>query len=90
MSSILMLSGMKMKKTLKFSSDRDASLPSLNSLSYPVFLLPVTPPPHSLCLPLLSFSYRRTSETLSNAGLKATAAFSNMGSAISRKLEDVR
>ncbi|XP_047461208.1 tumor protein D52 isoform X2 [Mugil cephalus] len=37
-----------------------------------------------------STAYRRTSETLSQAGLKATAAFSNMGSAISRKLEDVR
>ncbi|XP_047461209.1 tumor protein D52 isoform X3 [Mugil cephalus] len=36
-----------------------------------------------------STAYRRTSETLSQAGLKATAAFSNMGSAISRKLEDV-
>ncbi|XP_069552838.1 tumor protein D52 isoform X2 [Brachyistius frenatus] len=37
-----------------------------------------------------SIAYRRTSETLSQASLKATAAFSNMGSAISRKLEDVR
>ncbi|XP_022058021.2 tumor protein D52 isoform X2 [Acanthochromis polyacanthus] len=37
-----------------------------------------------------STAYRRTSETLSQAGQKATAAFSNMGSAISRKLEDVR
>ncbi|GLD73377.1 tumor protein D52 isoform X2 [Lates japonicus] len=37
-----------------------------------------------------STAYRRTSETLSQAGLKATAAFSNVGSAISRKLEDVR
>ncbi|XP_069031917.1 tumor protein D52 isoform X1 [Embiotoca jacksoni] len=36
-----------------------------------------------------SIAYRRTSETLSQASLKATAAFSNMGSAISRKLEDV-
>ncbi|XP_051811884.1 tumor protein D52 isoform X1 [Acanthochromis polyacanthus] len=36
-----------------------------------------------------STAYRRTSETLSQAGQKATAAFSNMGSAISRKLEDV-
>ncbi|XP_074542355.1 tumor protein D52 isoform X3 [Halichoeres trimaculatus] len=36
-----------------------------------------------------SNAYRRTSETLSQAGLKATAAFSNVGSAISRKLEDV-
>ncbi|XP_071355659.1 tumor protein D52 isoform X1 [Trachinotus anak] len=36
-----------------------------------------------------STAYRRTSETLSQAGLKATAAFSNVGSAISRKLEDV-
>ncbi|XP_054618932.1 tumor protein D52 isoform X2 [Dunckerocampus dactyliophorus] len=37
-----------------------------------------------------SSAYKRTSETLSHAGLKATAAFSNVGSAISRKLEDVR
>uniref|UniRef100_A0A665UI85 Tumor protein D52 n=1 Tax=Echeneis naucrates TaxID=173247 RepID=A0A665UI85_ECHNA len=37
-----------------------------------------------------STAYRRTSETLSHASLKATAAFSNVGSAISRKLEDVR
>ncbi|KAJ8334277.1 hypothetical protein SKAU_G00399160 [Synaphobranchus kaupii] len=37
-----------------------------------------------------SVVYRRTSETLSQAGQKATAAFSSMGSAISRKLEDVR
>ncbi|KAM6900006.1 tumor protein D52 [Xenentodon cancila] len=37
-----------------------------------------------------STAYRRTSETLSQAGLKATAAFSNMGSAISRRFEDVR
>uniref|UniRef100_A0A3P8WL65 Tumor protein D52 n=1 Tax=Cynoglossus semilaevis TaxID=244447 RepID=A0A3P8WL65_CYNSE len=36
-----------------------------------------------------SVAYRRTSETLSQASLKATAAFSNVGSAISRKLEDV-
>ncbi|XP_034016493.1 tumor protein D52 isoform X3 [Thalassophryne amazonica] len=36
-----------------------------------------------------STAYRRTSETLSQAGQKATAAFSNMGSAITRKLEDV-
>uniref|UniRef100_A0A1A8MKV3 Tumor protein D52 n=1 Tax=Nothobranchius pienaari TaxID=704102 RepID=A0A1A8MKV3_9TELE len=37
-----------------------------------------------------STAYKRTSETLSQAGQKATAAFTNMGSAISRKLEDVR
>ncbi|XP_017549324.1 tumor protein D52 isoform X3 [Pygocentrus nattereri] len=37
-----------------------------------------------------STAYRRTSETLSQAGQKATAAFTNVGSAISRKLEDVR
>lgn len=37
-----------------------------------------------------STAYRRTSETLSQASLKATAAFTNMGSAITRKLEDVR
>ncbi|XP_070702338.1 tumor protein D52 isoform X2 [Pempheris klunzingeri] len=37
-----------------------------------------------------STAYRRTSETLSQASLKATAAFSNVGSAITRKLEDVR
>ncbi|XP_007249371.3 tumor protein D52 isoform X4 [Astyanax mexicanus] len=37
-----------------------------------------------------STAYRRTSETLSQAGQKATAAFTSVGSAISRKLEDVR
>uniref|UniRef100_H2UK25 Tumor protein D52 n=1 Tax=Takifugu rubripes TaxID=31033 RepID=H2UK25_TAKRU len=37
-----------------------------------------------------STAYRRTSETLSQASLKATTAFSNMGSVLSRKLEDVR
>ncbi|XP_062342892.1 tumor protein D52 isoform X3 [Osmerus eperlanus] len=37
-----------------------------------------------------SAAYKKTSETLSQAGQKATAAFSSMGSAISRKLEDVR
>ncbi|XP_030645380.1 tumor protein D52 [Chanos chanos] len=37
-----------------------------------------------------STAYRRTSETLSQAGQKATAAFSSVGSAISRKLEEVR
>nr|XP_057902864.1 tumor protein D52 isoform X1 [Doryrhamphus excisus] len=36
-----------------------------------------------------SSAYKRTSETLSHAGLKATAAFSNVSSAISRRLEDV-
>ncbi|XP_042166053.1 tumor protein D52 isoform X3 [Oncorhynchus tshawytscha] len=34
--------------------------------------------------------YKKTSEGLSVAGQKATAAFNNMGSAISRKFEDVR
>ncbi|XP_055369098.1 tumor protein D52 isoform X5 [Betta splendens] len=37
-----------------------------------------------------STAYRRTSETFSMAGMKATAALSTMGTAISRKLEDVR
>lgn len=37
-----------------------------------------------------STAYRRTSETLTQASQKATAAFSTVGSAISRKLEDVR
>ncbi|XP_031442113.1 tumor protein D52 isoform X4 [Clupea harengus] len=37
-----------------------------------------------------SNAYKRTSETLSQAGQKATAAFSSVGSAISRRLEDVR
>ncbi|KAM8883873.1 tumor protein D52 isoform 1-T1 [Synchiropus picturatus] len=36
-----------------------------------------------------SNAVRRTSETLSHAGLVASAAFSNMGTAISRKFEDV-
>ncbi|KAM4706205.1 tumor protein D52-like isoform 3-T3 [Rhinophrynus dorsalis] len=33
--------------------------------------------------------YKRTSETLSHAGQKASAAFSSVGSVITRKLEDV-
>lgn len=37
-----------------------------------------------------STAYRRTSETLTQASQKATAAFSTVGSAITRKLEDVR
>uniref|UniRef100_A0A672Y6V2 Tumor protein D52 n=1 Tax=Sphaeramia orbicularis TaxID=375764 RepID=A0A672Y6V2_9TELE len=37
-----------------------------------------------------SNAYRRTSETISQASLKATAALSTVGSAIGRKLEDVR
>ncbi|XP_068432311.1 tumor protein D52 isoform X2 [Clinocottus analis] len=37
-----------------------------------------------------SIAYKRTSETLSQAGLKATAAFSTVGSVITKKLEDVR
>uniref|UniRef100_A0A8C6S6E7 Tumor protein D52 n=1 Tax=Neogobius melanostomus TaxID=47308 RepID=A0A8C6S6E7_9GOBI len=37
-----------------------------------------------------SIAYRRTSETLTQASQKATAAFSTVGSAITRKLEDVR
>ncbi|XP_062846828.1 tumor protein D52 isoform X2 [Trichomycterus rosablanca] len=36
-----------------------------------------------------STAYKRTSETLSQAGQKATVAFSSVGSAISRKLGDV-
>ncbi|XP_030203284.1 tumor protein D52 isoform X4 [Gadus morhua] len=37
-----------------------------------------------------SNAYRRTSESFSLAGLKASAALSTVGSAISRKLEDVK
>ncbi|KAL4629940.1 tumor protein D52 isoform X2 [Arapaima gigas] len=37
-----------------------------------------------------SAAYRKTSETLSQAGQRATAAFSSVGFAISKKLEDVR
>ncbi|XP_051052661.1 tumor protein D52 isoform X3 [Phodopus roborovskii] len=35
-------------------------------------------------------AYKKTSETLSQAGQKASAAFSSVGSVITRKLEDVR
>ncbi|XP_003479772.2 tumor protein D53 isoform X2 [Cavia porcellus] len=35
-------------------------------------------------------AYKKTQETLSHAGQKATAAFSNVGTAISRKLGDMR
>lgn len=34
--------------------------------------------------------YKRTSETLSQAGQKASAAFSTVGSVITKKLEDVK
>ncbi|XP_028316639.1 tumor protein D52 isoform X2 [Gouania willdenowi] len=37
-----------------------------------------------------TLAYKRTSETLSQAGLKASAAFANMGSVITRKFEDVK
>ncbi|XP_015462895.2 tumor protein D53 isoform X3 [Astyanax mexicanus] len=37
-----------------------------------------------------STAYKKTSETLSTAGQKTTAAFSNLGSAISRKFGDMR
>ncbi|XP_077447158.1 tumor protein D52 isoform X4 [Stigmatopora argus] len=37
-----------------------------------------------------STAYKKTSETLSQAGSAATAAFSNVSSAIGRKLDDVR
>uniref|UniRef100_A0A8C5KW71 Tumor protein D52 n=1 Tax=Jaculus jaculus TaxID=51337 RepID=A0A8C5KW71_JACJA len=35
-------------------------------------------------------AYKKTSETLSQAGQKASAAFSSVGSVITRKLEDVK
>ncbi|XP_054981778.1 tumor protein D52 isoform X4 [Sorex araneus] len=35
-------------------------------------------------------AYKRTSETLSQAGQKASAAFSSVGSVITKKLEDVK
>ena len=35
-------------------------------------------------------SYKKTHETLSHAGQKATAAFSNVGTAISKKFGDMR
>ncbi|XP_028913744.2 tumor protein D53 isoform X3 [Ornithorhynchus anatinus] len=35
-------------------------------------------------------AYKKTHETLSQAGLKATAALNNMGMAISRKFGDMR
>lgn len=34
--------------------------------------------------------YKKTSETLSQAGQKASAAFSSVGSVITKKLEDVK
>ncbi|XP_037837469.1 tumor protein D53 isoform X2 [Kryptolebias marmoratus] len=37
-----------------------------------------------------STAYKKTSETLSTAGQKTSAAFSNLGSAITRKLGDMR
>lgn len=73
-----------MKKTSRFRSDPDVSFQSLIPLSDFFFMTLIS------SLSASCFSYKRTSETLSQASQKATAAFSNMGSAISRKLEDVR
>lgn len=70
-----------MKKT------RTCRCPDLDASAQPLISLHLSLSSPSLHL---SLSYRRTSETLSQAGLKATAAFSNVGSAISKKLEDVR
>lgn len=39
---------------------------------------------------LFEHRYKRTSETLSQAGQKASAAFSTVGSVITKKLEDVK
>lgn len=39
---------------------------------------------------LFTSSYKKTHETLSHAGQKATAAFSNVGTAISKKFGDMR
>lgn len=41
-------------------------------------------------LVFLLCSYKKTQETLSQAGQKTSAALSTMGSAISRKLGDMR
>lgn len=38
----------------------------------------------------MSVSYKKTSETLSTAGQKTSAAFSTLGSAITRKFGDMR
>lgn len=93
MSSILMLSGFSLKWKRHWSLlltftclFRLWSFSLFSSHSYPFFFFGRP----SLLFLSLCFSYRRTSETLSQASLKATAAFTNMGSAITRKLEDVR
>lgn len=39
---------------------------------------------------LYEHRYKRTSETLSQAGQKASAAFSTVGSVITKKFEDVK
>lgn len=39
---------------------------------------------------LTPHSYKKTSESMSHAGERATAAFSSVGLAVSRTLEDVR
>lgn len=39
---------------------------------------------------LFEHRYKKTSETLSQAGQKASAAFSSVGSVITKKFEDVR
>lgn len=39
---------------------------------------------------VFEYRYKKTSETLSHAGQKASAAFSSVGTAITKKLEDVK
>lgn len=95
MSSSLKLSDcfLKEKKTLKFHSDLSAVFFSAFDLQmslYHTYILWIIPAAHHSCLFSVCLSYRRTSETLSQASLKATAAFSNMGSVLSRKFEDVK
>ncbi|XP_052573214.1 tumor protein D52 [Peromyscus californicus insignis] len=46
--------------------------------------------PFSPCLFIIVCRYRKTSETLTQAGQKASAAFSSVGSVITKKLEDVK
>jgi hypothetical protein len=49
----------------------------------------VRPHPSALCF-LSCVRYKKTQETLSQASIKTTAAFSTMGTALSRKLGDMR
>ena len=58
--------------------------------AWPPWLWVAAAPPIGLVQLVFLLSYKKTQETLSQAGQKTSAALSTVGSAISRKLGDMR